>query len=211
MTKKYEYGYAIPDDFDDIVAIEEERLGDYPEKYDLEFIKKWYKHNPGMFLVVREVDTRKVVAFTITAPITEEAYNLFMEQKIFDMDDSWEDYVLKSDDAVPIPSKYFYFADICMSEDRVPRGMTSKVDVLFTLYEGIGNILDPNKTGVEHIVSTAITEEGFRASTGMNFECIGSATKCNRTVYTMRLNVSPTIIALFTRKISRFSRKKINK
>ena len=159
---------ATEGDLIEIAAIEEERFKDYPEKYDLEFLKKWYLHNPKMFLVVRRCNDRSVVGFTITVPICEDTYNSFLNGKIHDMQKFSLDDVLTS-----TKSPYYYFADICLSNTKLPDDRFLKSCALEAMMSGVYNLLDT--AGVKHIVSTSITQDGFTSAKGMGFDLHHSA------------------------------------
>ncbi len=184
----FDFVMANENDLVGISEIEMEFFDNYAEKYDIEFLKKWYKYNPKMFLVVKNTFNGEVVGFTLTVPITESTYNKLFNGEIHDMDKFDFNDVLTGSKA-----KYYYFADICLSKDKMPRGMANKLRALVAMLSGIQNHLD--KTGVEHIILTAITAEGVSTSRGMGFEPIRETTipGYNRPLVTMILDVNSKV------------------
>ena len=180
---EYVFENANDEDIKEIALIEKEFFGDYADMYDMDFLTKWYSHNPGMFWVVRDTQSGQVVGFTITAPVTSELYDKMLSGEVHDMDKFSASDVLTHTD-----SEYYYFADICLSKKRI-NGTKNRFLALVAMMSGIQNHLD--KTGVKHVVSTAITDEGVQTSLGMGFEDKGGYDLNGRVVHTMVLEATP--------------------
>lgn len=110
-------------------------------------IRKWMKHNPNMFYVIRD-NIGQVKAFTIMAPITEECYNKFKNGLVTDMNQ----FEL-SDIEITLQSDYYYFADVASLEKDTIASMLLFKNILPIMWEH-----------THYIVTTPITEEGKNKS-----------------------------------------------
>lgn len=151
---------ATEEDFQGMLAIENEFFGTYSRALNEENMTRWFNHNPNMFYVVKN-ENGHVLAFTILVPVTKELYDKLKKGKVsdlFDFDENEVEKVFKSD--------YFFIEEVCVSKKGSKGNYFRATRLLFNEFT---KIIYEN---AKFVTTSPITEDGKRICEHLGFQLV---------------------------------------
>ena len=189
------FAQAKSQDLPAMAAIEQEFFGDYDKAFNLDFLKKWFAHNPDMFFVIRN-EMNTVLGFVILSPVTEKLYARLIAGEVFDFFDFPEEDVL-----VSMNSDYYYVSDICITRKAKISNLAATINI-------IGGMIEVLSEKAKHVTACPVTKEGAGLCRTIGMKKVAES-EHNGQAYTIcELNVTPENIERFRRLTERVNKVK---
>ena len=147
---------ATPENFNEMLEIEEEHFSDYDRVLNIQELVKWYNHNCEMFYVVKKVETSQVLGFHILVPIKECLYEKILKGLASDICDFKFEEVEEE-----LHSKFYFLQQVCAFKAASVKVRVMLIGSCFKLiYENAGEL----------VLTSPITEEGKKISSKVGFK-----------------------------------------
>lgn len=151
------FSFAKKDELSSILQLEWVNFPGYRHLFSVESIKKWYKHNPKMFYVVRD-SRRWILGYATVVPISEELFKNIRHGKFSSLDSFPEKEVLRNEN-----THYFHIEVVATLPSMAAMGVGRFV------IKSVGSYLLKH---AKHVTTSPITEIGLRLCNYFGFEYV---------------------------------------